>query len=145
MSLMKRWMLQNTRITAFTISELLRENTHWEEGQITVQLCSQFFETCRYLTKCLFQNKINGTWLLLIKMLKTSWLTSCENVVRLKKISKLHELKYRVQSFSQNENIANTSKKLLKTKYWTFPLEGYFTWNLKFFWNILSIALATRS
>ena len=43
------------------------------------------------------------------------------------------ELKCSVQSSSKNENIVNTSKKLLWTKYWTFPLEQYLIWNLKFF------------
>ena len=83
MSLMKcYWMLQSTRITAFTVFELLRENTQWEKGQITVQPCSQFFGTCRYLTKSFFQKKLNRTWLLLIKMVKTSWMMSCRKFVR---------------------------------------------------------------
>ena len=55
------------------------------------------------------------------------------------------ELKRSVQSSTQNENTVNTTKKLLKTRYWTFPLEQYFTWNLKFFSNILPVALVTRS
>ena len=40
MSLMKfYWKLQNTRVTAFTISELLRENQ--QEGKITPPLSTQ--------------------------------------------------------------------------------------------------------
>ena len=38
-----------------------------------------------------------------------------------------------VQSSSQNENIGNTSKKLLKTKYWTFEK---FEENPKLFWRL---------
>ena len=55
------------------------------------------------------------------------------------------ELKCSVQSYSQNENVVNISKKLLKTSYWTFLLEQYFMWNLKFFSYILSMIPVTRS
>ena len=55
------------------------------------------------------------------------------------------ELLPSVQPSSQNEIIDNTGKKFLKTIYWTFSLEQYFTWNFKFFSNILSMALVTRS
>ena len=39
------------------------------------------------------------------------------NDARLKKTSKSMELKWNVQSSSQNQNLVNTSKKLLKTRY----------------------------
>ena len=43
-----------------------------------LQPCSSYFGTCRYLIKCFSHDKRNGTWLLLIKMVNTSWLTSCQ-------------------------------------------------------------------
>ena len=62
-----------------------------------------------------------------------------------RKSQKSMELMCSVQYSSQNENIVNTSKILLKTRYWTFPLEQCFTWNLKFFSYTLSMVLVTRS
>ena len=48
------------------------------------------------------------------------------------------ELKSSVHYSSENENIVNSSIKLLKTRY--FPPEQYFSWNLMFFLNILLMA-----
>ena len=52
------------------------------------------------------------------------------------------ELQSSVQSSSQNENIVNTSKKLLKTRYWTFLLLHCKSclvsiWNARLSWNVL--------
>ena len=49
------------------------------------------------------------------------------------------ELQPSAQSSSQNENIVNISKKLLKNRIWTFLVVPYFTWKLEFVSNILSI------
>ena len=65
------------------------------------------------------------------KMVNTSWLTRSQMMWDWRKFQNSMELKCSVQSSSQNENIVNTSKNLLKTS--TFPLDQYFTWNLKFF------------
>ena len=46
--------------------------------------------------------------------------------VRINESQNSMELYYIAQSSSQNENIVNTCKKLLKTRYWTFPLQQYF-------------------
>ena len=55
------------------------------------------------------------------------------------------ELYYSAQSSFQNEKIVNTSKKLLKARYWTFLLEQYFTRNLKYFVNASSYLSLTQS
>ena len=49
------------------------------------------------------------------------------------------ELQPSAQSSSQNENIVNISKKLLKNRILTFLVVPYFTWKLEFVSNILSI------
>ena len=55
------------------------------------------------------------------------------------KSQNVRELKPSAQSSSQNENFVNTSKKFPKNRNLTFSLVHYFTWNLKFILNILSM------
>ena len=50
-----------------------------------LQPCSQYFGNCRYLTKCFSHTKWNETWLLLTKILSTSWLTSSQVTYNLRK------------------------------------------------------------
>ena len=52
------------------------------------------------------------------------------------------ELQPNAQSPFENENLANTSKKLLKNRNWTFPVVRYFTWKVQFASNTLSMIVA---
>ena len=49
------------------------------------------------------------------------------------------------QSLFQKEHFANTSKKLLKNRHWTFPVVNYFIWKLEFISNILCTSVTGNS
>ena len=54
------------------------------------------------------------------------------------------ELKLSAQSSSLNDNVVNTSKKLLKNRNWVFPVVRYFTWKLESVSNILSVIVGYK-
>ena len=61
--------------------------------------------------------------------------------MKLEKVRKTSKFKTKssAQSPSQNKNLADSSKKLLKNRNETFPAFCNFTWKLEFFANILLI------
>ena len=69
-----------------------------------------YFGIWRCLTKCFFHSKWNGAWLLLVKMVNSSWLTSCQAMWDWRKSQNSMELKCSVQSSSKNQNIVNNRK-----------------------------------
>ena len=82
-----------------------------------------------------FHKKWNETWLLLIKIVNTSWLLICQTTSYLRKSQNSMELCSSVQFSYQNENVVNTSKKLLKNTYWTFFLLLHCKLSLASIWN----------
>ena len=98
----------------------------------------QIFISLR-VTRSVIVGKINGIYELLNGFRLRIW----DLLENFRKISKQHGIS--VHSSSQNKSFVSTSKKLLITRYWTFPEVRYFTWNLKFFANILSFVVDTRS
>ena len=113
-----------------------------------LQPWSWYFETCWYFTKCFFHQKRNQTWLLLIKMVNTSLMTSLPNDVRLKKISKLQGvivycpaffpiffIFFRLLSILYRHAFKAFENRLVFIDVWRFP------WTINRYWKFILLGV----